>query len=294
VSPTSATAIHDTSTCSNVRLSRCRPRFHATGTPVGAKAPADDSSGSTLDGVGTSFGSLDHTPLRRLTEGVGTVRSWWGVSIDDPSHDAPSSRLFRRANEEEEPASDAPCRGAPGPKPLKHRQNRFPRPLVKETDFHGSKRLFSTGAHSLDAFAPGSNVGPPPVLELCRPSPASDALSPFAHEEEGLDSAASARLSPRGRTAPRAARRLLQSKRSTSTTWGPTEPFASLVTPDFRRALDRLEKVRELLAEPRNRVVTGQGPVARRLSPPHPAPLVRACARRELCPNPIGSNTSCR
>jgi hypothetical protein len=104
VSPTSATANHDTSTCSNVRLSRCRPRFRATVTPIGAKAPADDSSDSALDGAVASFGSFDHTPLRHLTEGVGTVRSWWGVSIDDPSHDAPSPRPCQRADEEEEPS----------------------------------------------------------------------------------------------------------------------------------------------------------------------------------------------
>lgn len=47
--------LHERST-----LERCHPRFHAGGTPVGTKAPADNSSGPALDGANTSFGSLDH------------------------------------------------------------------------------------------------------------------------------------------------------------------------------------------------------------------------------------------
>jgi hypothetical protein len=123
---------------------------------------------------------------------VGVVCSWRGLSIDGPLTRRPSSRPCQRANEEEEPASDAPCRGAPGPKPLKHRQNRFFPPFVKRAGLYGSKRLPSTGVHSPTAFAIGSDADPPPFLETL-PSEAGFRRS-FAlrYDEEGLDSAASA------------------------------------------------------------------------------------------------------
>jgi len=49
---------------------------------------------------------------------TGAVRSWRGLSIDGPLGRRPFVAVCSTANEEEEPASDAPCRDAPGPKPL--------------------------------------------------------------------------------------------------------------------------------------------------------------------------------
>lgn len=100
--------------------------------------------------------------------------------------------------EEDEPASDASLRGAAEPVAPNRRQNRFPRLFVKRDGFHGSKRLPSTSCPLGSPLSRrSSNASPPPYPELCRPRPASDALSPLLLEQ-GLDSAAFAGFSPAG------------------------------------------------------------------------------------------------
>jgi len=71
---------------------------------------------------------------------------------------------------------------------------------------------------------------------LCRPGPASDALSLRAPEGGGARHGRFRALFAPGRTVPRAARRLLQSKRSASTTDGPSKPRPVVGPLDFRRA----------------------------------------------------------
>jgi len=70
-----------------------------------------------------------------------------------------------------------------------------------------------------------SNAGPPPVLGLCRPSIRLPTLfRRLAPERRWLDRGRYRALFTPGRSWPRAARRLLQSKRSASTTCGPRNP----------------------------------------------------------------------
>jgi hypothetical protein len=97
-------------------------------------------------------------------------------------------------------------------------------------------------------------------------------------------------LFARGRLAPRVARRLLQSKHSASTTCEPKEPALCARTPSFRPMRDP-QGGSPLLSERRSRVVTGQGLNRIRLLAFILSTSRRACAHRELCPNPIGART---
>lgn len=159
--------------------------FTRTARPLEPKPQRTTRVARRLTAPMASFGRLDHAPsvIRRRSR-ASCVPG--GVSRSMTPRTTPLRRgLVSARTRRKSRTSDAPCRGAPEPKPLKHRQNRFPRPLVKRTGFHGSKRLLSTGVHSPNAFAPGSNADPPPFLELGRSRPASDALSPFARERKG-------------------------------------------------------------------------------------------------------------
>jgi len=81
-----------------------------------------------------------------------------------------------------------------------------------------------------------SNANPAPIPGLCRPDPASDALSPRAPEGGGARPCRFRAFITPGRTWPRAARRLLQSKGSASTTDGPSKPRSRVGPLDFHRA----------------------------------------------------------
>lgn len=110
----------------------------------------------------------------------------------DPSHGAPSSRPCQHANEEEEPASDAPCHDTPEPKPLKHRQSRFPLPFVKRAGFYSSKRLPSTSVRSPPAFRGRLERGPATDPRTWPSEVGFRRFFALRYDEEGLDSAASA------------------------------------------------------------------------------------------------------
>lgn len=81
-----------------------------------------------------------------------------------------------------------------------------------------------------------SNANPPPIPRLCRLGPASDALSPHAPEGGGARQGRFRAFITPGRTVPRAAHRLLQSKESASTTNGPSKPRSPVRPLDFHRA----------------------------------------------------------
>lgn len=101
----------------------------------------------------------------------------------------------------------------------------FPVTSSKATAPTTPRRLPSTSV-SLDrtACAVRSRTrDPPPIPGLCRPGPASDARSPHAPEGGGARPGRFRALFTPGRTWPRAARRLLQSKGSASTTDGPSK-----------------------------------------------------------------------
>jgi hypothetical protein len=118
----------------------------------------------------------------------------------------------------------------------------FPRAPSRALTSCDPRRLPSTSARSTrpPPFRRDeriSNASPPPVLGLCRPSTRLPTLfRRLAPWRRWLDRGRYRALFTPGRSWPRAARRLLQSKRSASTTCGPRNP----VTPRglaFRRAL---------------------------------------------------------
>lgn len=141
----------------------------------------------------------------------------------DPSYDAPASRPFqprsRRKNQPltllfTAPRSRSPRRGQEPLSPLLRQKERLP----------GSKRLPSTSARSTPACAEHLEREPatdtrvlPPELGFQR-SFALRCIRGRARLRRFRE------LFAHGRSVPRAARRLLQSKRSTSTTCAPTEP----------------------------------------------------------------------
>jgi hypothetical protein len=131
-----------------------------------------------------------------------------------------------------------PCRDARAPKRGTHRQDHFPRRPVQ------SRRFQRPEAPSIDECPldqprlreAASNADPPPIPRLCRLGPASDALSPHAPEGGGARQGRFRALITPGRSLPRAARRLLQSKQSASTTDGPSKPHPRSRPLDFHRA----------------------------------------------------------
>jgi len=230
-------------------------------------------------------------------EGESAARSWLGfLDRMNPSDGAPSLRRFqpqtRRTNE---PLT------LPVAEPRGRNLETQPRPLPPP--LRSKEVACSAEAPSLDEMPAqlslnrgstvASNADPPPCLGLCRPGPASDALSPLATRGEARPRRFRELIAP-GRTTPRAARRLLQSKRSASTTANRRNPTRKLRTSGFRPRRDAQEKVRRFLSERRSRVVTGQGLESTSAVAVISSASRRACARRELRPNPIGSDTPCR
>ena len=162
-------------------------------TPVGAKAPADDSSDPALDGA-TSASANSTTRLSSSDEGAGTVCSWWGFSIDEPLGRRPFARVFSTTGEEEERASDAPCRGAGGRNPCR-RQDPFRPFFVKRRGFPGPKRLSSTSCPLDDRFRDRLEREPATVPRALPPGTGFRRSFALRYDEEGLDPAASASFS---------------------------------------------------------------------------------------------------
>jgi hypothetical protein len=233
------------------------------------------------------------TPPSSSDEGAGAGCSWWDPRSRSPSDGAPPRRRFRpRAGRKNQPLTPpvAPTRGrdlTPSPEPL-------PPPLRQKGAAFPARSAFPRrAARSVFAFASTSNADPPPCRGLCRPRPASDALSPLAADEEELDPAASAGSSPASarRHAPLVDFCNRIDPQARPRTDG-TRPAISH-PPLARRARTR-STVRLLLSERRSRGVTGQGLSDGGSRRAFPSASRRACARRELRPNPIGSDTSCR
>jgi len=80
-----------------------------------------------------------------------------------------------------------------------------------------------------------SNADPPPAAGFATGRRASDAPSPARPGGEWARPRRYRRLFTRGRSWPRAVRRLLPSKRSASTTIGPSNPVAATPAGCFRR-----------------------------------------------------------
>lgn len=185
---------HDTSTCSNVRLSRRHALSHVPRVPE-PKPPRATRVVAHLTMRGPASAKTA-TPLRRQTR-VRAPFAPGGISRStDPSNGAPPQRCFR------------PCAGrATQPLTLPvatnesrdyiRCQDRLHNRSVKSRCSLGPKRLPSTSARSA-RLRDASDTNPPPCPGLSRLGPASDALSPFACEKEGLDFAASASSSPAG------------------------------------------------------------------------------------------------
>jgi hypothetical protein len=100
------------------------------------------------------------------------------------------------------------------------------------------------------------------------------------------------RLFASERSAPRAARRLLQFRRFASTTDGPTELQAREGSARLSPWISFLPGPAILLAKVRDRGVMGQRPAL--VGDATPAPSDAIARIRRLGPNPIGSDTSCR
>jgi hypothetical protein len=122
--------------------------------------------------------------------GAGAVCSWWGFAIDEPLGRRPFALAFSAASEEEEPASDAPCRSAPDRSP-EHCQDRFPRLFVKRDAFHGPKRLSSTSCPLGHRFRGNLERGPATVPRVLPPEAGFRRSFALRYDEEGLDPAAS-------------------------------------------------------------------------------------------------------
>jgi hypothetical protein len=184
-------------------------------------------------------------------------------------------------------------------------QNRFHRPLVKENGFPGSERLSSTSAPKESRFR--GNLRFAGTRHRSRgfatDDPASDALSPsrlLSHGRARPDRRPRG-LFVHGRDGPRAACRLLQSIRSASTTTNRQTPQnpASGRPPaqpiSWRRPFGRSPELRMATPFSRRSQPRYHGPGA---SPEAAASMLGAShrdrSRRELRPNPISSDTSCR
>lgn len=208
------------------------------------------------------------------------------------------------------PTSDVPCRDVLRAfRRAARRQDRLPRRLVKgcgserpETPSidecpHRPAAPFGTTTLEREP-ATGARAWPPltrlPTL-FRRPAP----------ERGWLDRGRFRALFTPGRTWPRAARRLLQSKRSASTTsdletrlvWRPLD-FHRAPLPRSRSAFDGAATgFPTTIPSTRSREVTGQGPFHREsasVTTPLRGLLHGDGSLRRLNPNPIGSNTSCR
>lgn len=140
-----------------------------------------------------------------------------GESWTSPGGDGHLGPAFSAALEAEDQASDAPLarRASPGFSPSSSRRakDRFPRSCVNKSGFPGP------GAPFIDrCVAHIRRHRPPPIPRLCRRGPASGARSPLrCSRTEGLDPPRLRGQKCPGSRGPRAACRLLQSKRSLST-----------------------------------------------------------------------------
>jgi hypothetical protein len=231
-----------------------------------------------------------------------------GAAIDGPSERRLPAAVFSTACRARDVASDTLCR-APPPRgrslAAPESQVRFHRRLVKGNDLDTPERLPSTSA-PYTPLARGITRSPPPFSRLCRRDPASGVRSPRTRTSM-ISSADEARPAPLGR-GPNAARRLLQPNHPRArppNRPNPNQRHRELppgcARPVEPKPTDAVDQVTTLYG-----VQAGLRPV--RTLRATPAEVSRArgvglspfraprsdCSRRGLCPNPIGSDTSCR
>jgi hypothetical protein len=201
------------------RFPRWRPRFHAVTTFDGAYAPANDPGRDAFDDAPRAGSST----LRAPADPAGADATRSCRAPDRSAGPQVASlvpwRCLPRRSRACRPLTP-PSRRAQACRPVTHRRDRLPRPLVKGD---GSERPRAPSIDELPARPPHfrtapSNADPPPIPGLRRPGPASGALSPLAPEGGGARPCRFRTLFAPGRSWPRAARRLLQPKRSASTT----------------------------------------------------------------------------
>jgi hypothetical protein len=184
-------------------------------------------------------------------------------------------------------------------------QNRFPRPPVKANGFPGSERLPSTSAPRSAAFA-SAPILREPATDLAA-LPPTIRLPTLLHPPEcsrvgRLDPSPSPwTLRPRARWATR---RLSTSAIDTIHEHNRESPELRRTSPAVARWRSHFHDVdlsvailncgwQRLLRDTASRGFTGQGPCRRQL-PPTLGTSHRDRSRRELRPNPIDSDTSCR
>lgn len=197
----------------------------------------------------------------------------------------------------------------PETEPPPEHQNRFPRPLVKGNDFHGPERLPSTSAPRRHRSREHHPVLREPATDLPVLPPRPGFRRLFAVPMLSHGTARPLRFVhgffTHGCQGPCAARRLLQSNRSTSTTSNePTEPRAprkrspdctALVAGGYARPTAGQTLSGTLPSERGQPRVHGPGTrCAGALPRIAPGASHRDRSRRELGPNPIDSDTSCR
>jgi hypothetical protein len=187
---------------------------------------------------------ISSRPRSSSDERTSAARSWRASRSKESLARRSSVRAFSAAHVEKRRTSDAPCRGprfprlSPGIAPPARTDATAP--SSKDADC-SARSAFPrrVPARPLRSREPTSNADPPPFFELCRPNQASDTPSPLASVEGWARPRRYRELFAFGRSTPRAARRLLQSKRSTSTTFGSSEPFRVARTANFRPQRDR-------------------------------------------------------
>lgn len=259
-----------------------------------SRSPSGEcSSGCALDGARTSFGGFDHAPQRRLTRGRAPCVPG-GVSRSmNPSDGAPSRRCFRPCARRKNLPLTLPVAAS-----WSRNSRTSPGPLL--SPLRQKKRLSRPGTPSTDELPTRCIAF---TMPLEREPATVPRTSPFAagfrrsfalrYDEEGLDSAASAGSSPAGARCHTPLVDILQSKRSASTTGESMEPILCARTTNSRPLRDPQEgsPAPFRAAKPSGH---GSGAESTRAFTFVVSSSRRACARRELCPNPIGSDTSCR
>lgn len=200
------------------------------------RAPADDPGHDVFDDTPRASAAMRCTrpPMRRARMPPDPA----GLPIDiEPTGDTPPTAALSSADGPNHATSDAMSRCAcaearhapPGP-PSPPTRSKSAIPEARSA-FH--RRVPARPTRLREA---ASNANPPPIPRLCRLGPASDALSPHAPEGGGARQGRFRAFITPGRTVPRAAHRLLQSKESASTTNGPSKPRSPVRPLDFHRA----------------------------------------------------------
>jgi hypothetical protein len=212
-------------------------------------------------------------PIRRSRA---PLISWWAPISASPRRGAPRSAALSSAGGECASTSDTPCRDVLRAfRRAARRRDRLPPDLVKGRSF-GRSRVPSIDEcpHRPAALPFERNDSPRARARhrcpgLAARDPASDALSPArSRGRRWLDRGRYRALFTPGRSWPRAARRLLQSKRPASTTSRPRNPMrmeAARLSPSSSPAAPvRISmgprRFPDTIPTKRSRVVTGQGP----------------------------------